>query len=380
MEPNSLAKPIRLNDGVSTDDISNWGRGSESLLLRATRNSKFATFCEGVALGKVSELGKNANHFKLFTTFHIFPSGETFVASDLGILGGLFGLSVVFAGASVIDPTGSELRTQLLGELWNRVQDADGLVGDAKKRCIVFRDPDYSIPKCLREGDRNSFPHPQLFKTVMKRIGAEIGTDENFGLSLTEDDVITFLYEAARNSHEHAREDLQRRAIHGIRGITVEKYIFGSSSEIERADIPPLVRKYFRQALDVSRRKIFLAFSVTDLGPGIQNTLPVLPSESAWDRLNRAFMPGQSRKPTGNDINRGLGLKKMLDSARRLRAFVFVRSAELVGYLDFSDSRRDPTSRLKMWPGAEPGKAGTSVSMVWPIADRIDDFGSFGVQ
>ena len=128
MESNSLANPIRLTDGVSTDDISNWGRGSENLLLKATRDSKFATFCEGVALGKVSELGRNASGFRLSTTFHIFQSGDALVACDLGILGGLFGLSVAFAGASVIDPTGTDLRTQLLEELWNRVQEADGVV------------------------------------------------------------------------------------------------------------------------------------------------------------------------------------------------------------------------------------------------------------
>jgi hypothetical protein len=48
---------LRLNDGVSTEDISAWGRGSGGLLLEATRHSKFAAFCEGVALGKISELG-----------------------------------------------------------------------------------------------------------------------------------------------------------------------------------------------------------------------------------------------------------------------------------------------------------------------------------
>ena len=372
---------VQLKKGISTDDISRWGHDSGDLLIKATRDSKFAAFCEGIALGKLSELRNNASNIRLLTTFPILPTVDSTGTSDLGILDGLFGLSIAYGGASVIDPNGTDQRKPLLDTLWNHVQETGGVLGDAKKCSIVFRDPDYSIPKCLRVGNRNSFPEPQLFKSVLKKIGSEIGAERNFGLSMIEDDVMTFLYEAARNSHEHARWDSDHRAIKGIRGMSVEKYKFSSKSEIDkRSDIPPLLSKYFCLSLESSRRNIFLTFSVTDLGPGIHNTLPARPGEGAWERLMRAFLPGQSRKPTGSDINRGMGLKKMLDAARRLRAFLFVRSAELLGYLDFSTTASGPSQTLSVWPGAEPGNAGTSITIVWPIADQIDEFASFGAQ
>jgi hypothetical protein len=374
---------LQLNEAISTDDISSWGRNERDLLLKATTNSGFAVFSEGVALGKVRELKKNRTHVKLCTTFPIQHQHPVSGSSKFGFLGGLFGLSIMSAAESVTDSTGTNLREALLGSLWNHVQDSDGVVGDNKKRDIVFRDPDYSIPKCLREGTRKSFPLSQHFKVLLKRVGAEISTEKYFGASFLEDDVITFLYEAARNSHEHAREDAERKAIEGIRGISIEKYKFASAAEVDaRQKVPPLVRKYFHRALESSRHGMFLAFSITDLGLGIHNTLPALPQETPWDRLNRAFLPGQSRKPTGSDFNRGLGLKKMLDSARRLKAFLFVRSAELVGYIDFSvsDFYTAKSPVISPWPGSEPGTAGTSVSMLWPIADRARDFESFGVR
>jgi hypothetical protein len=375
-----------LNAAVSTDDISAWGRNDHDVLIKATRDSKFSVFSEGIALGKLHELLANDTSVRLCTTFPIQSLGPSAAASRLGILGGLFGLSLISSASSVTDSTGRDLKEPLLVALWKNVQDSGGVVGDAKRRDVVFRDSDYSIPKCLRDGVQKSFPLPEHFKGLLKRLGAEISGETYFGLSLLEDDVITFLYEAAHNSHEHAREDAEQRAIEGIRGISIEKFNFASRAEVDRRrNIPGLVRDYFRRTLDFSKRNAFLAFSVSDLGLGIHNTIPRLSptvEETPWERLNRAFLPGQSRKPTGSDISRGMGLKKMLDSARRLRAFLFVRSAELVGYIDFSVAGppAEKSAVLLPWPGLEPGKLGTSISMLWPMADRAQDFSSFGAQ
>src|SRR5207245_2080261 len=133
----------------------------------------------------------------------------------------------------------------------------------------VIRDPDYSVPHCLREGDDKTFPFPNHFKSLMKRVGRGLGGGQEFGESLTEDEVITFLYEATRNCHDHARENLSHSAISGIRGLIVEKFIFQPREEFRnRAQIPPTISSYLERIWKARafKQRLILAFTVTDLG------------------------------------------------------------------------------------------------------------------
>jgi hypothetical protein len=259
--------------------------------------------------------------------------------------------------------------------LWSSVQRAGGELGDGRRRYIVFRDPDYSVPHCLRHSSTKSFPIPSEFESLVRKICLKLTGEGTAGLPLSESSLITFLYETVRNSHEHGRYDAMGRLVAGIRGVIAEKYIFETAeSAFERKDLPMPIKTYLshvwpvrvgRQRATGTRKKLLLSFTVSDFGQGIQNTLSPVEGETPWGRLNRAFAPGESRKPVGNDLNRGLGLAKVWRAASRLKAFLFVCSADLIGYRDFSGSSPVAGPLLEK-AGCAPGRLGTSITLVWP--------------
>jgi hypothetical protein len=160
--------------------------------------------------------------------------------------------------------------------------------------------------------------------------------------------------------------------VQGVRGILFDRVTVASSSELEaRRDLVPFQREYLRQIGAGGRWPLVIfAFTVADLGSGIQHTLPALPGEDTWERLNRAFLAGVTRKQPGITVETGRGLSKLHESAARLRALLFVRSAELSGYTDFSSSAGQ-LERLAL----PFGTIGTSLTLMWPATRTGGDQG-----
>src|SRR5262249_24380913 len=155
--------------------------------------SGFAPTVEGVALSTVQQLAQRTN-------LTAECSVEAAKASKL--FESLFGLSLSLASRAVKGPDGQEQRVALATRLWQRVQHARGQVGTGNHVSIVFRDPDYWMPQCLR-GAEVHFPTRDIFRSTLLSAARGMGFPRSF--SNTEQDVITFLYEATQNSHDHAR-------------------------------------------------------------------------------------------------------------------------------------------------------------------------------
>jgi hypothetical protein len=363
-----------LAPGIGFGELRSWQ--GNSLVLRVQAESWFDPLTEGVALGKLGEIISDGSTVEvewqqdLRSLRQMAPDRRSF-----GMFDSLFGLALVAASRSLFDASGSSIREQLLNELWAKVQSQRGVAGGDKKAALVFRDPDYPIPACLQTV-ANRFPLRDRFRAAVFDETRKLGFSDG-PFSSSEEEAITFLYEAARNSYEHARVNLQKKAVSGIRGVMLEKIFFASKGEIgRRSGLPSLLQEYcLRASQTVAHRFLFMSYTVADLGPGIQHTLPSLQGEDPWSRLGRAFRSGESRKPRGSDIHLGEGLPSLAGAAKRLRAFLFVRSAELAGYCDFSRADQSGLS-LERYPDAENlGSVGTSLTLMWLVTPSGSDQG-----
>jgi hypothetical protein len=367
-----MAGTINLKRETTLSDVAGWLRdGAAEMTFIVWPNSDFTTAVEGVALTVLRELWASGRVIHVDCRFGVEAAVRV---QDLGLFDGLFGLCLAVVAKTIRSASSDQVRPALLQRLWDRVRQGRGCIGHGKRLAIVSRDPDVPVPAILRTGSTH-FPQRAHFAPVLQGVAHDMGFG-NFGLRkrtiLTADEeaALTFLYETARNSHEHGRHDRDDRAVHGIRGTIIERLIFTSRGEVDaRSTLPEWQRQYAARVWPrMERSKRIVAYTVVDLGSGIQNTLPpVVPEESPWDRLNRAFRDGETRKPKGTDVEAGVGLYKVAQAAMNLKALLVVKSGELLGFADFSVDRHAGSPFLEPWPeGLDVGHQCTSVTLMWP--------------
>jgi len=158
--------------------------------------------------------------------------------------------------------------------------------------------------------------------------------------STGESDVISFVYESLRNSWEHGISlDPPRRA-RSTRALIIEKIVL-QKTDLASRQLSPELKDYLARIVEANHDDLGLGvicFSVADQGDGIQATLPAktdYPNETRAERLARAFVPGESRKPAGV-VKRGLGLANIISAAHSLQALLRISSGDLVASQDFS--------------------------------------------
>lgn len=357
-------KQIILGSTTSVQEVFSWTDGEDPLVLSLSNSSQFAPFAEGVALGVLRQVHLVGRPIVVRTSIE-HPQQKEPDLTKFGPLKSLFGLAVAYQAQQVLNFREKDIRKQVITQNWTEVQQSQGHVGDSKRRYIVFRDPDYSVPHCLRDSARKTFPEPNQFAGLLRSQVLGLIGRGSVGRPWSESILISFLWEALRNSDLHGRFGDHGEIISGIRGCIVEKFAFSSWAEIGRRNLAPGLKRYLERIwTERTRQRILLAVTVADIGRGIQNTLPSLPSETAWDRLNRAFLPGVSRLPEGTNLRRGEGLTNIMEAAAKTKAFVFVCSADLAGYRDFSEPRQASSVRLTALPGV-PARQGTSITILW---------------
>jgi hypothetical protein len=357
-----MNRSYKLFEYTSLDDVSEWIKVAhgDDVELQINSSSGFAPTVEGVALSSLQQVAQKAS---------LIVKCGVDTTRPPKIFDSLFGLSIALVARAITGPEGQEQKAALAADLWRKVLKEGGQVGAGNHRGIVFRDPDYWMPQCLRSPEGH-FPKRDLFRSTLLNAAQRMGFLNSF--SSSEEDVITFLYEATQNSHDHARVDANGRAVSGIRGILLDRVTVSSTRELEgRRDLSEFQRSYIRRAGSrIPGSAVFFAFTVADLGAGIQNTLPATPDELGWDRLNRAFSAGETRKPRGAALESGQGLAKLRGSAKRLRALLFVKSADLAGYIDYSlDGENLCITELP----TRFGSVGTSLTLMWPATKSGGD-------
>ena len=298
---------------------------------------------------------------------------------QLGSLRSLFGLCLAYDAVSVVGKNGDDIKKDVLSALWKELQDQKGEFGDEEHRYVVFREPDTPIPACLGKTVPGKFPSRSSFGSFLSRSADAIGV--TIRQSPTEDQITTFLYEAARNSHEHGRLGPTNEGLIGFRGIIGSRFL---QSDLTESDGFPCVyvalREFERRLVRLGGKStVLLAYTVTDFGRGIQHTLPAkATAETPEQRFIRAFRSGESRKARGTATSVGEGLDKVLSACRALGAFVFVHSAGLLAFADFSDSGDGSMEQvLQKSIQASTTDIGTAVTVIWPKQPNPDQLSLF---
>lgn len=366
---------VRLQGLTHLGDIAFWSTGDFPLQFRLSSSFRFDPLAEGLASIKLMELRSKGG----FVVHFDFPWQPSDGVKSLGSLRSLFGLCLAYEAIGVFGKNGEKIKESVLSALWRDLQENKGEFVDGERHYVVFREPDTPVPACLGKTVPGKFPSRSSFGSFLSRSADTIRMTIRH--SPTEDQITTFLYEAAYNSHEHGRLGTTTEGLIGFRGI-IGSRIF-QSDLLDRNGFPLVYAALsaFEKRLDRLNGKStpLLAYTVTDFGRGIQNTLPPKDlHETAEQRLIRAFKSGESRKAHGTASAVGEGLDKMLSACYTLGAFVFVHSAGFLAFADFSDSRKvsmDQILKENIHPSASD--IGTAVTVIWPKQPNPDQLSLF---
>lgn len=366
---------IRLQGWIHLGDVASWSKESFPLNFELSKRFRFDPLAEGLASIKLMELRRKG----IFSVRFSFPWDANDGIEQLGALRSLFGICLTYDAVSILGKNGEDIKDSVLGALWKDLQDQKGEFGDEEHRYVVFREPDTPIPACLGKTVPGKFPSRSSFGSFLTRSADKMKMVIRH--SPTEDQITTFLYEAAHNSHEHGRLGPENMGLIGFRGIIGSRLI---QSDLEVRNGFPRVYaglRAFEQRLVRlgSKSGSLLAYTVTDFGQGIHQSLPPKDlNETPEQRLLRAFRSGESRKAHGTVTSVGEGLDKMLAACRTLGAFIFVHSAGILAFADFSDP--DDVSleqNLQKNLQLSATDIGTSITVIWPKQPNPDQLSLF---
>jgi hypothetical protein len=196
----------------------------------------------------------------------------------------------------------------------------------------------------------DSFPSPSTFAHLLNSEVRSMGFRRALASS-EESSIVSFIYEAFRNSWEHGRSSDASRRARSTRALIIEKIVL-QSGDLESRHLSDDLKSYLDRVAESNKGGLGLGvicFSIADQGDGIQTTLPLKDGaqhETPIERLARAFIAGESRKPVGI-VQRGLGLPNVVSAAHSLQALMRVASGNLTAEQDFSLSE-DKYPRLNL--------------------------------
>lgn len=194
---------------------------------------------------------------------------------------------------------------------------------------------------------------PYGFKALFESLVESVSSEHRMRttLMMMSENVGSILYELFKNTHDHAREGLEKEVLgDSIRGIYMRFYPVQDmywlenqtneqqkSRNILESELAASVKTYFRG--DVRGRKSnlsgFLELSVFDSGPGLaakwMNTHP--DCESPYDAVLACFKKGAT---TTGDSTKGFGLYKVLTLLNLLKGSIRIRTNEIHLFRGFS--------------------------------------------
>ena len=358
---------IRIPEWASIEDVAKWDcQFGDEIEFKIKRESGFKLLATGSAISAIRRIRSKASNVAIHCEFS-FPTTKVH-AQTMQAWAGFFlslgGVALLQAANDVVDAAGTDFSATAFDAMWREILlKSGGIIGDGKSQSLISREFDSPIPEAVRSSEANRLPSRREFEFVLGHLGRGLGAGKNFFGSLTEAAISSFLFEAFRNSIEHAIPSSE-----GIWGITIEKVIFQNADEISRRSQIPDFAKPFVERHFTKRRPLWICVTVADFGIGIQNTLPPQPDESEWPRLIRAFERGASRKPRSGSPNRGQGLPNILDAAARLGACIFVNSAGLAALNEVANPQ-SAWSQVAIPAGLQ----GTSISVFWPVSNESPD-------
>jgi hypothetical protein len=331
---------IKLAANISAADVMNWPNpAAAAVSFVIPRGCAFEPGAQGLSLSFLAKAIRSGASISVSCEF-AFPTTEreffdTVLSSTFG-----FALMRCCESFSFNDRPGNSNTTlrRFAGKIYD---DRKGVVGLGSHVDVIALDPKRPIPRTFLARsdalDPQGIPLPSAFQGEIVRILASMGLPE-IGSQSTLPTLISFIYELFNNTIQHGRPSEEAVAKQSTRSISFTKIAFGTQ-QLSTRRISPDLRDYLQRTAEMQKRDTNLfvvCISVMDMGDGIQNTLPAVSNdEESNTRLLRAFTMGQSRKPSGQ-VQRGLGLQKVVEAAFRLGARLQVTSAGRALVKDFS--------------------------------------------
>jgi len=326
---------IRIQERTALDDVTAWCLTSCDT-LRASRRSGFEPGAQGLALGSLAALGPRSNEILFECDFDEPRNSDeiraTIFATAFGFALARLAKRIQFAGK----PASAAFKP-LLSTFY---KSSEGVLGIGTTRSVVCADPVFPLPPSLAPAGTipspESFPAPSAFASLLNGIVKDMGFRRLLASS-EESGVVSFVYEALRNSWEHGLAADPIRRARSTRALIVEKVVI-QGSDLANRRLSAELKAYLERVAEANQGDLGLGivcFTVADQGDGIQTTLPARAEESTEARLARAFLPGESRKPAGV-VSRGLGLPNVVSAAHRLQALIRITSGNLAIGQDFS--------------------------------------------
>ena len=202
------------------------------------------------------------------------------------------------------------------------------------------------------------------------------------GEPLAEDDALVSavgdcLYELFRNTHDHARMDVEGNHVaRSLRGIQARRHAISPDvlAGIVK-DAPPLAAYCSRLQPRAGRRDLqLLEFSVFDSGPGLAvrwkgKPVAQLDPQEEIAAVTECF---DKHKTTKGIDGRGMGLPIVIGALRERNGFLRIRSGRLALFSDLgleADAEFGSAPRLQSWSTRSnlPRAAGTLITFVMPL-------------
>lgn len=275
--------------------------------------------------------------------------------------------------------------------------------------CADHKPPEYGLPTQLyRENNPDELLSWDsihfLIDQLTKIVSHEVAPAWIEAQSALREALATIIYESFKNTHDHARENIDGSDLqNSVRAIYARYYkiseVLENIEALASGDVTP-VERYVRgfaprtvkpgvRAPEQPLINGFLELSILDSGPGMAAKWLKRPVEDLNPKEQLAAILqcfGKGRTTTGAP-GRGFGLWKVLLSLHALRGFISVRTNSVHVYRQFGyfsnngleemgDGQKTPKEQLLDWrrglspePSEYPHVKGTVVSFLLPMGD-----------
>lgn len=356
-----LTRGMRLADVVQSQAIS-----TDQCNIEILKDGSCAPFEEGVLISYFDSICRQFKNTNISISFDPLEVDNEILFSLLGLRLLSSASSLTIRQSRLTD--GKELE-RVRAHIWGKVERNKGVIESGHHRYFVSRDSEYPMPQALSPALSGKFPTIEPFMRVLSE-----HIDSILGKSRTlEDDRLqsigSFVYEAAKNAHEHGRHDEQKKAINGYRGIFLERLRTGSDGLLPVAgSVAAEVQDYIESFGNWAKGKNFVGITVVDAGLGIHKTIPLANKAEDTQAFQTAFWPGVSRKPPA-ELGVGLGLTNILRAVKQCSGYISVHSAGLLASRWYSNIPISLDDRVAFFPNVKKIglDRGTALTLVFPV-------------
>lgn len=242
---------------------------------------------------------------------------------------------------------------------------------------LVEFDPDHSVAPILRGGSGFAPVTPVMRKKLFEQLilrfrrRLEIGALRRGVVPVgtgPAGDLGRFLWELHENAIEHGSRDAEGRRIAGTRFMRLRKHAANHKQQlVDRCGSIVELARHIELSAPVRSPAALIEASISDFGLGMVDAFATSPAAAGLTLGRRAVLEGliyDRLSSKSGDPSAGLGIQKALEAARRMQAFVSLRTGEFWLTVSFAGAEAEPRLR-DMGDQCHPVIAGTHWQILW---------------